>query len=1010
LQIRKHIIVLLLSVLCSATGSLAQQERYTAVLSDGGRVSGDKLTGWQAPGRTVRLGDTVLAGHGKSFRWFRNSALRARDAEGNQGGYVEFVGGDRITGNVVGRRGEAWADNMYVPPHVVLHPATSKRAYTHGSDVETVRLLTASIKRIVLHPSPKGRFQAGTLFQRDGRRVSFTHIRWRESSVQLLLKNGTRTVLIGDIAEIHMPQSDPWKAYYRELAVLSPGCRSRLIRIETTDGLIATASEARFGAKPFFSDDALTRAYSHRRSYNKHIDSMKAQLRQLREKYEKDIARYDKQIADAEASIKRETESHKKAMEALKLRQDKERKDNHAKAASHRKKLQQDYQKAVAEIEKRVARMPEKQRESRRKHDIDSKKRELDRSLKTLVSAETSAEKKRLYAIAQLKKDLDRKLSSIVSSIDRAKSSKARPAASLAHEQARYSEQLELYKQRLDALPGPDGNPDSWQHMLQPAWSLDPLWVPFKTIRMRWSFAPETLPLSRVLPTKTVSPAMLSWRADRNTDGGLLRSGELLGGWGFGVHAYSELSFTLPSAVRSFQTRLGLDRMVDSGGCVRARVYLGSTQTKPLYESPLLIGSGKTTDTGAIRIPSSPDSPPKLILQVDPANHNHPPDADPLNIRDKLDWIEPQLIFDAALLRREVTRNIALHTPVWRGWTPSFDKRGVYAWDSWHDLWARYERGLFLPAVSAKTQPLKLSREMKIPAGDKWLVVDVGSIDRKSIDTQAVRLRIGDKEIPAEKIPVRQWWRPRTVPLVYSIANYSGKEVKLELSQRPDGKKLYWRAIATSRTLPGAYTLKAVLDASGKGDMQVSRGLGRTLESGRIKKSDVLEALEVYRLGGRVTFCNAAVGQLSYGYLYGAMIGCDWSGGDKTFEKLKDMKWLRMIVISKDCGVSAGAIARLKSAKGAEFVIRPVHRTPSAWGGMSCVVTVRNRRSDDVLVSLSNDWGGLTGHRLLKPGAEIKLHAHEGYRFEAHKHPGDYNKTPPISRAVASGDTVWEIK
>ncbi|MBT3199958.1 MAG: hypothetical protein HN350_08570, partial [Phycisphaerales bacterium] len=581
---------------------------------------------------------------------------------------------------------------------------------------------------------------------------------------------------------------------------------------------------------------------------------------------------------------------------------------------------------------------------------------------------------------------------------------------SLAREQARYSEQLELYKQRLDALPGPNGNPDSWQHMLQPAWSLDPLWVPFNTIRMRWSFAPETLPLSRVLPTKTVSPAMLSWRADRNAGGGLLRSGGLLGGWGFGVHAYSELSFTLPPAVRSFQTRLGLDRMVDSGGCVRARVYLGSTKTKPLYESPLLIGSGKTTDTGAIRIPSSPDSPPKLILQVDPANRNHPPDADPLNIRDKLDWIEPQLTFDAAALRSEVARNIVSRGGPWRGWTPSLDKRGVYAWGNHYDGSARYERGLFLPTVRAKVQPLKLSREITVSSDDKWLVVDVGYPDGRNIDAKAVSLRIGEKEIPAEKIPVRQWWRRRTVPLVYSLDNYIGKKIKLELTQRPDDKELYWRAVGTVKWLPGAYTLKHVLEASGKGDMQVSRGLGRTLQSGRINKSYVLEALEVYRLGGRVTFCNAATGQLRYEYLYGAMIGCDWSGGDKTFEKLKDLKWLRMIVISKDCGVSDGAIARLKSAKGADFVIRQVHRTPSAWGGMSCVVTARNRRSDDVLISLSHDWGGLTGHRLLKPGAEIKLHAHEGYRFEAHKHPGDYNKTPPISRTVASGDTTWEIK
>jgi len=1000
-------------VLCLASVALGQQGRYTAVLGDGRRVTGDKLTGWHAPGGTVRLDNAVIQKSGQALLWMRDSKLQPWQPtdEDQRHGYIEFVGGDRIVGRIVGGEAESHADGVYVPAHVVIRPASTKRLFTHGDSVEYVRVLPGSIRRVVFRSGLRYRFQPGTVFFLDGRRVSFDRIRWREGSVLLLLKDGTRTAELLNIAEIHMPHTDCWQGYYRELAVLAPGCRRRLIRIETTDGLIATGSEARFGARRFTADSILQRAHVQRIQMDQHIKRLEAKDLKYRQTVEKYRADYDKQAAAIEAKIKSDRIEYEKALAELKSRYEKERKDDAARLAERRKKLEDTYRKDIEALDKLIAKTPEAKR-NRYRSLREAKKRSFDRDIASVDREKQRVERKRQgnqRKFEKLERDRATKLQYVAQARQRLATVQAQITAA-AQRWGRYAAQLESYKARRDALPGPEGNPDTWLHMVQPAWSLEPLWVPFKTIRMRWSFPPDKVPLSRMQPTETVSPSLLQWRVDTNVAGGLLRSGGQLHGWGFGVHAYSELKFALPPEAVSFRSRLGLDRFVEGGGCVRGKVYLGSTKTKPVYESALLIGSKKTADTGAIRIPSSPKGRTDLILQVDPASRNHPPHADPLNIRDKLDWLEPQLALDQGRLRGEIGRRVGFHVPAWHGWTVKFDSRGVYTWGSWLDWAARYERGLFLPVIGAKGQPLKLSKEITVPAGDKWLVVHVGFPDGRDLKPKVVTLRVGEEEIQPEAIPIKQYWRRRTAPLVFPIEKYRGKKVKLELAQRPDGKELYWRGIGTLKDLPADYRLVRALAAVGKKDMKLPRGLGLTLQSGRIHKAYALEALEVMRQGGYVTFCNEVTGQLRYEYLYGIMIGNEWTGGDKAFAKLKNMRWVRMVLITKDCGVSAGAIAELRASKGEELVVRQVQRTPSAWGGMSCFLTVRNRRDKDVMIFRVHGWGGFTDTRKIKPGGEIKHHTHEGFRYEAHLVTKDYNKSKPISRCVAKGDTVWEIK
>jgi len=125
----------------------------------------------------------------------------------------------------------------------------------------------------------------------------------------------------------------------------------------------------------------------------------------------------------------------------------------------------------------------------------------------------------------------------------------------------------------------PEGNEKdsaTWRHVLQPAWSLDPLGVRFATIRNWWSFAPHEVPLSRIEPARSVQHSMLgrgwSWQADRNVQGGPLQNGAQDYAWGLGVHATNHLWFDLPDAVQAFRTQIGLDRTAGSGGCARGLI------------------------------------------------------------------------------------------------------------------------------------------------------------------------------------------------------------------------------------------------------------------------------------------------------------------------------------------------------------------------------------------------------------------------------------------------------
>ena len=105
-----------------------------------------------------------------------------------------------------------------------------------------LRVLPDMIRRVVWKTGEERRYQPGTAFLADGRKLSFRSLRWSPTGVRLLAENGPQTLTLAELAEIHLPSRDPWELYAQQLAVLDPSGRSRLLRIETPDGLRATTS------------------------------------------------------------------------------------------------------------------------------------------------------------------------------------------------------------------------------------------------------------------------------------------------------------------------------------------------------------------------------------------------------------------------------------------------------------------------------------------------------------------------------------------------------------------------------------------------------------------------------------------------------------------------------------------------------------------------------------------------------------------------------------------------
>jgi hypothetical protein len=576
----------------------ADDNRYTAVFSDGSRIAGGHLTEW-GNNNQPKLNGRPLFDQSNHIRWLKKETVE-RTSQPNA--FVEFVGGDCLPARVIGFGGGTTLEFGELPAHLLVEP-TVMLTWPEGTQTSRLRVLTRWLRRIVWERRSSDQYEPGTLYFKDGRQLAFRSIRFNKAGASVLTDAERREVRFSDLAELDMPRVDWWDAYFDQVALLTPDCKTRLTRIETLDGLKVTTSADRFQPMVW----------------------------------------------------------------------------------------------------------------------------------------------------------------------------------------------------------GDQNNPDCWFHAVQPAWSLDPLWVRHARVLERRFFGPHEVPLSLIEPSDVKLRSALSagWRpqVDRNVQGGPLVGGGQEAGWGLGMHAYTEMHFPLPGIVQSFRSRVGLDHVVGKGGCARAIVYANQVEAEPLFRSKHLIGSEETVDTGSLAVTGGKDA--ELILVAHPAHADRPEGADPFDIRDVVDWLEPQVNLDLNALRTDVRRRLMGLLPGWNGWTLSGGGDEKLVWlNRWDGANSRDRR--FHLEFRPREASFTLTRKLTIEPDQNWLMLyaDRNPDGNQTSPTQMI-VRIDGKQAgDYADLPAR--WQS-TAPQVISVEALHNRTVTLEVRFVTRGDKSFvdWRSIALVDKLPG---------------------------------------------------------------------------------------------------------------------------------------------------------------------------------------------------------------
>ncbi|MHB1037884.1 MAG: NPCBM/NEW2 domain-containing protein [Pirellulales bacterium] len=611
-------------------GQPAAEPQFTVGLSDGTQ----RAEGRRGAEHTRKLDDLAVLDPASPVRWLRNEALAP--AVPPQA-CVEFFGGDVLPGEVVAYRdgdpagllaaiekkatekdaaktgtGEESLDQVLTPCLVVQSPLGVN--VSDDSPDAPILVKIPWVRRIIWQRRASDRYEPGTAYCRDGREVRFRSVRFGPTAARFLAEEGITEIAFDRLAELHLPRIDPWEAYFDQLAVLAPGGTSRLVRIETDQGLRVTASGERFQAYP----------------HGAYLDASK------------------------------------------------------------------------------------------------------------------------------------------------------------------------------------------WFHVAQPAWSLQALRLSDPRVRLWLYSLPHEVPLSTIEVSAWARRSALGggwhWQVDRNVQGGPLHSGEDSFGWGFGVQAFTSLEFPLPDCSRAFRGRFGLDDAVGAGGCVQAKVLAGAEEpparsrllpgqsrpgtaakeNKVLFQSPAVVGSGLVHDTGWLDLPPRPNGRRRLILIADAAAAGSPTGADPLDLGDAFDWLEPRLELDSALLRAEIHRRLPRAIPAWDEWTVTSGAGSLTLLNRWESKGGKV-RGCHVEAGSGE-EPLVLSRQAAVSSPESALLVWVSRQPRGTTRAM-IEVRVDGQTIRAFDVPMHTPAK-EALPVLIPLGAYRGRKIHLELVQRPktDESLVQWLA------------------------------------------------------------------------------------------------------------------------------------------------------------------------------------------------------------------------
>jgi hypothetical protein len=394
---------------------------------------------------------------------------------------------------------------------------------------------------------------------------------------------------------------------------------------------------------------------------------------------------------------------------------------------------------------------------------------------------------------------------------------------------------------------GDQSKSENWFPLLHPAWSLDAITVPVRTVRTWRFFSPDQPPMTLFEPEATRDDPVFStgwnWLSNLSVQSKALRNNRLPCGWGFGVHAPTSLAFPLHPVVRQVRSQTGLDQVVGPGGCVRAELALQSAATQPFYRSEILIGNEKSADSGWRNVSVAAGKSDQLLMTADPVLTERPKGADPFDVRDCLNWLEPEWKLDRTQLLREVSSRISARLPVQHDWTISAElpllRQGANGsaassakTTSPHDAllvrnaWDRtvpedeHVRMLIKPTGAF----VVFSQQTKVDQQHRWLALCI-SKPIESTDTATVMVRIDGRVMAEADVPVRTT-RLDPDPILVPVSEFQGRESLIEIVLLSTGEKslVDWRGVVFTEIPPG---IAPLFDESGELISHLSEGEGQ---------------------------------------------------------------------------------------------------------------------------------------------------------------------------------------
>lgn len=337
--------------------------------------------------------------------------------------------------------------------------------------------------------------------------------------------------------------------------------------------------------------------------------------------------------------------------------------------------------------------------------------------------------------------------------------------------------------------------PENWYHFAQPVWSLDGFWVPHRSVIWRRFFANHEVPVSVLSPVSYRETSTLGgkwgYHLNRNLKSGVMISESRVFGWGFGVPSGSEIVFPLSPLVSTFRTRIGLDKLAEDGGCIRAVVAVDKTE-HPLYESPIIVGSAQAFDTGPIQLPTKPQGG-QLILRVEEAHENRPPAADPWNVRDLADWGEPLLTLDETAITTVVPEKKAQLIWAWQGWQVSEDHRPVRIV---HHLDRTSENHPIFRLIQEFDTEFAIEQTLTVPEQVRTLAVLVSR--PRGVPNYRAEIFADDQLLTSSVVPEWDGWNLPS-PIEADLSKFAGQKTRLRVLLRSENPikalKADWHSI-----------------------------------------------------------------------------------------------------------------------------------------------------------------------------------------------------------------------